>query len=46
MLFLLLKEERSLMYLHCVIIVILYCPLIKVVLYRDFQLGLGKSVLC
>ena len=40
MLFLLLEKEDKDFY--CVVIVILYCPLKEVFLYRNFQLKPGK----
>ena len=48
MLLLLLEKERLrfLMYLYCIVIVILCCPLKEVFLYRNFQLGPRKSVRC
>ena len=46
MLFTLEKErQKFLMYLYCIVIVILYCPLKEVFLYKKFQLG-PESVRC
>ena len=33
------------MYLYCTVIVILYCPLKEVFLYKNFQLGPKKRLL-
>ena len=47
MLFLLLKrKDKDLMYLYCIIIIILYCPLKEVSLHGNSQLGPRKSARC
>ena len=45
--FLLLKKERHkfLMYLYCIVIVILYCPLKEAFLYRNLNWDLEKCPL-
>ena len=40
------KKGKIKIYLCCIVIVILYCPLKEVFLYRNFQLGPSKSVRC
>ena len=47
MLVLLLKKERErfVMYLYCIVIAILYCPLKEDFQYGNFQIGPGKCPL-